>query len=138
MADLYFGIDPGKNCGIAIWDKREKIFLLIKTTGIIEAQAIILEYWDKGYSIQVRFEDARKVFVSSRWADPKRMKGAGSIRRDSAIWEEFCEHYEIPFLAVAPQNNTTKLTAEQFKKMTGHEGRTSEHSRDGAMLVYGI
>ena len=31
----------------------------------------------------------------------------------------------------------TKTTQAQFKKLTGYEGRSSEHSRDAATLVYG-
>jgi len=31
----------------------------------------------------------------------------------------------------------TKLDREQFKKITGYEGVTSEHARDAALLVYG-
>jgi len=31
----------------------------------------------------------------------------------------------------------TKLTADQFKRITGWHGRTNEHGRDAAMLVFG-
>lgn len=37
----------------------------------------------------------------------------------------------------APKNNRTKLTAEQFNRLTGWTARTNEHSRDAAMLIWG-
>lgn len=43
----------------------------------------------------------------------------------------------IPFELVAPKNNKTKVSADYFKKLTGWEGRTNEHERDCAMLVFG-
>ena len=44
----------------------------------------------------------------------------------------------IDFEAVPPKNNKTKMTAEAFERMTGWKGRTNEHGRDAAMLVYGL
>ena len=38
---------------------------------------------------------------------------------------------------VHPKNNRTKLCAQLFAKYTKYEARTSEHSRDAAMLVFG-
>jgi len=38
---------------------------------------------------------------------------------------------------VAPERGRTKLSAEQFRTVTGYAGITSSHGRDAAMLVYG-
>ena len=63
--------------------------------------------------------------------------GAGSVRRDCEIWEEFCNHYKIPFDAVPPRKGLTKWDADTFAKVTGYKGRTSNHARDAALLVFG-
>ena len=65
--------------------------------------------------------------------------GGGSIggSRD-ATREDFLTDKKIPFEMVAPSRNSTKLSAEVFKRLTGWQGRTSEHSRDAAMLVFGL
>jgi hypothetical protein len=36
-----------------------------------------------------------------------------------------------------PQAHGTKWAADYFARVTGFKGRTSEHSRDAALLVYG-
>lgn len=38
---------------------------------------------------------------------------------------------------VAPKRNVTKLTHESFVAITKWKGRTNEHKRDAAMLVFG-
>lgn len=132
------GIDPGKDTGVAIWDTEKKNFYLIKTMQIHEA---LLNVWVfRGRGAEVYFEDARqrKWFnTHSEEEDRARLQGTGSVKRDSTIWEDALNDWGIPFHAVAPKHNTTKMTAEFFRALTGWKGRTSEHSRDAAMLVFG-
>ena len=63
--------------------------------------------------------------------------GAGSIKRDCEIWEEFAALYGIPIQFIPPRKGLTKWDAETFNKMTGWKGRTSNHARDAALLVWG-
>ena len=65
-----------------------------------------------------------------------KLMGAGSVKRDSAIWREFCSFWGIPYVAVAPRAGMTKWDAKYFAKVTGWTGRTSEHARDAALLVF--
>ena len=133
----YIGIDTGTNTGFAVWDLIDKQFVAIKTYKIDEAmEHVLLLHNIIGLSkIFVRFEDARL----RKWfgkAGREQLQGAGSIKRDCVIWEDFLTRKGIAFEAVAPKNNRTKLTAEAFKKITGSKGKTSEHARDAAMLVF--
>jgi hypothetical protein len=66
------------------------------------------------------------------------LQGAGSIKRDCQRWEEFLTYHNIPFEKVAPRNNRTKMTANEFKMLTGWQGKTNEHGRDSAALIIGI
>lgn len=138
--DLIFGIDPGVSTGFAIWDKGQKKLIQVSTLQHHQAAEKILEH--KGKRIFVRFEDSnlRKWIPKER--DIKqvmgRAKGAGSVGRDCSLWQEFLTMHNIPFEAVAPKNNKTKLPADTFAKITGWTGRCSEHARDAAMLIFGL
>ena len=63
----------------------------------------------------------------------------GMNKKESMLLEQFCIKNGLDYTMVKPSKKTmTKLNSEQFKKMTGYSGRTSEHGRDAAMLVYGL
>lgn len=129
---IYIGIDPGVNTGVAVWDSNSKKFLSIETMPILQAISTVNVYRDAVIII----EDARqrKWFGNS---GKERLQGAGSIKRDCQIWQEFLESNEITHYWVAPKNNKTKLDTMQFKQITGYVGRTNVHGRDAAMLTYG-
>lgn len=136
---IYIGIDPGTHTGIAVWSHEQRKFVSVETKTICEAMEDILSLGDQ-YGIDnilVKFEDARlrKWFGT---AGREQLQGAGSIKRDCQIWQEFLSSKSIPFAAVAPKANRTKMRAEAFKKYTGWTSRTSEHARDAAMLVFGL
>lgn len=134
----YIGIDPGSQTGVAIWDATQKKFQAVTTYKIHEAFGFLqsihgLEHGD----YLIRVEDARK----RKWfgkSGREVLQGAGSIKRDCQIIEDFLIDMEVPFELVAPKNNKTKLTQEAFKALTRWQGRTNEHSRDAGMLVFGL
>ncbi len=138
---IYIGIDTGVHTGIAYWDSETQSFDLIKTVKIHEAMAMVkagIELSKNGIyqPIKVVFEDARQ----RKWfgnAGREQLQGAGSIKRDCSIWEDFLKSLKADFEMVAPKDNRTKLNAQFFAKITGWKERTSEHSRDAAMLVFG-
>ena len=133
--DYYIGIDTGTHTGLAIWDSKENKFDLIKTDKIHVVIDIVKEYvFNK--SVFVRVEDARKRKWFGKNSNAK-LQGAGSVKRDCTIWEDFLTYINAEFEMVDPTNNRTKLNAEQFKRITKYQGQTNEHNRDAAMLVYG-
>ncbi|TGK12838.1 hypothetical protein [Leptospira stimsonii] len=133
---LLIGIDPGVKTGFGVWNQFDRRLTHVATYGVLEAQDQVKAYRDRGDSICLIIEDARKRKWFGLNADAKR-QGAGSVKRDSAIWEEFCNKEGIPFRLVHPKKGSTKKSDAEFKAMTGWEGRTSSHSRDAAMIVYG-
>ena len=140
MNQQYFiGIDPGKNTGMAVYDKKEKRLLSVESVAIhVCFQKVILFVKKYGRSnVFIRIEDAR---LRTWFGDsgPEKWKGAGSIMRDCTIWEDFLKDLGASFELVAPRRNKTKTDASFFKKATGWIGRTNEHARDAAMLVYGF
>lgn len=133
------GIDTGKHTGFAVWDTEKRQLDFVDTIPIHEALLHVRSMSWKG-DVEVYFEDARqRKWYGTRTAkeDRNKLQGAGSVKRDSTIWEDALKDWGIPFHAVAPKHNTTKMTPEFFRSLTGWKGRTSEHSRDAAMLVFG-
>jgi len=142
---ICIGIDPGTHTGVAVWDSREGKFLSLETLPIHRALEKVKEmshpFWhmDRLYhdDIQVVFEDARQRTWFGKGDTYAKLQGAGSVKRDCSIWEDFCKDYGIPFQAKPPVKGATKVSAEYFKMVSHYTGRTSEHSRDAAMLVIG-
>ena len=139
---VYIGIDTGVHTGIAVWNSERKEFAVVDTKKIHEAMNFVYGYVDSDIPFQVRFEDARQrkwiPMSKNMTAELGRAQGAGYVKAHCQIWEDFLTDYRIPFEAIAPRRNLTKLSAEQFERITGYKGRTSEHARDAAMLVYGL
>lgn len=135
---ILIGIDPGVQTGLAVSINGK--LTRVETHGAVSAMREVLHLCQYGLptgaSPLVRFEDARK----RKWfgsKGPEALQGAGSIKRDCSIWEEFCELHKIPFAPIAPAKGSTKWSDAQFRRLTGWEGRTSEHGRDAALLVWG-
>ena len=129
----YIGIDPGKNTGVAVWSSEEKILKMIKTVMIHQAMKEVLAWAEVG-SVFVVFEDARKrTFLKHKEAGA--IQGAGSIKRDCTIWEDFLTDEKIPFDMRKPAG--TKKSAGYLQLITGWTARTSNHARDAAFLVIG-
>ncbi|MEI6059403.1 MAG: hypothetical protein WCR72_01790 [Bacteroidota bacterium] len=127
------GIDPGTNTGLAIWDSIEKKLLSVRSCKIHAAFDFICNMHND--ETLIRIEDARL----RKWYGKNtkgKDQGAGGIKRDCSIWEDFLKDNGFNFEMVDPKHQTTKLSSEQFKKMTGWEGTTNEHGRDAGMLVF--
>lgn len=133
--EIVIGIDCGVSTGFAVWNKTDKRFDEIATLKIHDAMFRVKQMYDKGYKLMVRVEDARlrKWFGN---AGKEQLQGAGSVKRDAKVWEDFLVDYKIPHEMVAPKNNKTKLSKDVFARLTGYSGLTSVHGRDSAMLVY--
>lgn len=133
----WIGIDPGTHTGIAVWDDKTKRFVMMETMLIHDALTEVRTlHATLGQDIFVIFEDARQ---RTWFGDNSRQKqqGAGSIKRDCSIWDDFLTDRGIPFRAIPPVKGATKLTEKYFKSITKWKGRTSNHARDAAMLVFG-
>lgn len=136
------GIDPGTNTGVCIYDiARKNIYEL--WSGAIHDALDLMKKWKAAHfrandlSIKVvRVEDARQRKWYGENSDSK-LKGAGSIERDSKIWEDFLKDSKIPYEMVHPISGGTKWDAKSFKQITGWQKQTNEHQRDAALLVFG-
>lgn len=131
--ELIVGIDSGVNTGFAVYDQSDKTLMVCESVFIHRAFEMILGNIDKIKLVRVEDARLRKFITGGR----EKLQGAGSIKRDAKIWEDFLTDKNIPFQMVAPKNNRTKLSQETFKAITGWSKKTNEHSRDAGMLVFG-
>lgn len=136
---LYIGIDTGVNTGLAVWDSLKRKLVELTTVKIHKAMERVAQL-SVSDDIAVYFEDARQrkwIPQDPTYARMKgRLQGAGSVKRDATIWEDFLKDLGVEYHAIAPKNNATKMNADFFAKVTGWQGKTSEHARDAAMLVF--
>lgn len=135
MSRYKIGIDPGVTTGLAVWDSKEGVFVHIDQTSILNAMRYVLRHFDWCDGI-LYIEDARM-----RSGARHKAQGAGSIKRDCSIWQEFCEMEKLPHVFLKPGRGT-KLPPEVFAKSTGWTGKASthktwHHARDAAILVFG-
>ena len=145
---IIIGIDTGTKTGYAV-NKDGKIIHLA-TLGIITAQEEVLNWYSSNqehfkYSVKptegfvVCIEDTRQRKWVRHDVGRERLKGVGSVNRDGAIWEEFCEYHDSPYLLVPPAHlqGLTKMTEKDFRERTGWTGkRCSEHARDAGMMTW--
>ncbi len=135
------GIDPGTNTGVAVWDKREGKLIEVRTTSIHKAlfdvEFSIQVFGDKGVLIRCENPNTWKPHKGTDRHDVSKLQGAGSIKRDFAIWRDFAKDLGIDFEGVNLHSSLKKLSDYNFRRMTGWDMRTSEHARDAAMLCFG-
>lgn len=133
---IWIGIDTGTHTGLAVWDDTKQQLVSLETLSIHRAMARVLTL--SAEDVMVVFEDARqRTWFGKDKNTYAKLQGAGSIKRDCSIWEDFLTDYEIPFRAVPPHKGSTKWSEEYFKMVTGWTGKSSNHSRDAAVLVFG-
>ena len=138
---LVVGIDPGVHTGLAVWDTSARQLLDVRCSGIVDAMDYIRQLQEETGVGLIVFEDARQRKWIPREKDLSQFRGramgAGSVKRDCSIWEEFCETYRIDFVKTPPRQGLTKWTDLSFRGVTGYDRRTNNHGRDAAMLVFG-
>ena len=134
---IIIGIDTGAHTGFAVWDCSQRKFLRVETMAIHRAMDEVLKYFAQfNDRLFVRIEDPRLRKFRHRKSKKLVLVG-GSIARDCEIWDDFLKDHRIRYASMAPKRGMTKVDPNRFKQWTGWEGKTNDHGRDAAMLVYG-
>lgn len=141
VSKLFIGIDPGVNTGVAGWSTEEKKLVLFTMT-FWEAIDYLKQVSDITSTVVVIEDVTQNKPTFNRnmnvRANTRISQNVGQNKRDCQLIIEWCELNNIEVIRVRPtKGSLTKLDADQFKKITGYEGRSSSHSRDAAMLVFG-
>lgn len=156
---IYIGIDPGKKTGFAVWNGKARDFEEIETFDFWGAIYRILDWkrWpERTQDLCVVIEathlnpsmHAKTIGItkamehlpeSARMSSLMKIaQNVGGNKREAELFVEFAKKHDIMVIEAKPtRKSVTKITAEKFKIWTGWDGRTNEHSRDAAMLVFG-
>jgi hypothetical protein len=124
---------------------RDGVLAECLTLPIHKAMDLVREEYEMAGEPKPRFlvvyEDARLRKWFPRERDNSeyrgRLMGAGAAKRDAKIWEEYLTDLAIPFERHKPEPGLTKWSEDYWKRITGYAGRTSNHARDAALLVFG-
>jgi hypothetical protein len=141
-AKTAIGIDPDK--GIAVWDVRARRLLRVSTTTFWDIIEILrqAQMWDGGVEVHIEAPYMNKptwITSASRYTQDKVSQNVGANKMKALLLVEFCRRMNIVCFERKPTAKSfTKMSAEQFAKITGWTDRTSDHGRDAAMLVFGI
>lgn len=136
---IIIGIDPGTRTGLAVKRLGQQKLHRVDTLKIHEALDEVKRYANtEGVQVYVVVEDARQRKWFAKTAGREKLQGAGSIKRDCAIWEDYLQELGVPYHLRPPAARTTKWSSDFFQAVTGWQGRTSEHARDAAILIWGI
>lgn len=140
---LFIGIDPGVRTGFAAWDKKFKT-LYVSTLQIHRALDDVIGRLQNfnAEDILVIVEDARqREYLPRERSNAEyrgKLMGAGSVKRDCTIWEDFLTDKKIPFQMLPPAAGRSKWSVQYFQSITKYKKPTSQHARDAAALVFGL
>jgi len=141
---IIMGIDPPKGISICKHDGSYRLILeTITVKGLPEMLQKIRELHQEyhGKIDLVRIEKSNSKYVYQRpGASPAAMRnishrvGENSAKADAIF--EFCKALGLQAELRPPIKGYTKLSADQVWRLTGYEGKTSEHARDAVMLSW--
>lgn len=135
---ILIGIDTGVNTGFAVaidvgnGGDLQKVESVSITQAMSNINELVTEYGKENIKLYIEDARLRTWFTGGR----EKAQGVGSVKRDAKIWESWCKEQDLNYIMIHPKANATKTKADVFKKRTGWSGRTNEHARDAAMLVF--
>ena len=134
MGNILVGLDPGIKTGVAIANNGELLVLktfYLKQTNLFD----IFDFIQKANPDKIILEDSS--LVSNLWNNGN---SVGKNQMLSRIFKDFALYHNIKIECVNPmirkRGYSTKLSKTQFEKLTGWNKKSSEHSRDAAMLIW--
>lgn len=129
------GMDPGANTGVAHFVNGE--LARLETIAPHQIERTLRE----AMPVLVVFEDSR--LQSHTWtrgksgaASAKMARNVGQVDAWCTLITSICGELGIPAHGISPAAKGAKVNAERFAALTGWDGRSNEHERDGAMVAW--
>ena len=164
MSRFLLGIDPGRNTGIAIIDRDKKKLVKLDTLNFWETVKVLDDFTAYIYpkddmigfvfeaseiQLEVVIEDPNEnsfiynqnVAKLSKQAAMTVAQSVGRNKEQAFLLIDYLEKKGIKYKTVRPRNRNNgggKWTSEYFCKMTGWQGKSNEHNRDAARLIWGL
>ncbi len=129
---MIIGIDPGQNTGIAMCDGGKLINLVTSNFwGAIEC----IDKYPLAFFI-VESPNTKSVW-HNRAKSVKTIQrtgvNVGSCLREAELIIDYLNIKNVKYKSVHPSG---KINAAMFKKITGFDGRTNQHTRDAGMMAF--
>ena len=149
---LLVGLDPGEETGVAVCDpKAERLKYVMSQSFWVVVSLFETELGPEtpsdgsspGPVVLVIIEDARALPIygrhgkvrGARW--DKLARNVGRVDRETQLWVEYLARRGYRVLLARPSRGQEKWDAATFKRITRYQGRTNQHGRDAARLVWG-
>ena len=137
--DTVIGIDTGVKTGFSAWSKKDSSFSLITT----------LNFWSVYDHCLAYPKDTTKIIIeqsttSHIWGGRLRGKSpaacaklGGDVARPHLMAELLENRLTgMGYYVIKQKPSNTKMNAAAFKRLTGYEGRTNEHTRDSGIIAF--
>lgn len=153
--DILIGVDPGSITGICVWDNERQRIADMKSMSHIEFMEwvminkdiykvlVVIENPNLNQPVFMTKEEKELIFGKDKEKSDlalrillRRAQNIGMNKQIAKTLMEFLESKGIDFAPIRPY--LKKMDAEQFKSYTKWAGRTNQHNRDAARLVYGM
>lgn len=142
----WFGVDPGKTTGVALWDAKEKTVVKAHSETFWDA----VELLERLHRVLTPEECRTVVFVvetpqlnkptfaHGQSVNKVREKISRNVGANHAYAELLIEKLEmLGFAVLRVRPKSKKATAEEVKQITGYDGTpNNEHVRDAIMHAY--
>lgn len=165
---FYIGIDPGSKTGIAIWDRKKRVFTELMTKdlwdaiyyiqgvkkrleGKIDHITLVVENPNKNAPVFMVNNEKEKIQNALNMANKKQAfteiesvlrifsRRAQNVGQNKQMATFMIEYFQnIGFNVKEVRPTQKKMKDYAFKAITGYTGRCSQHARDGALLVFGM
>lgn len=140
------GIDPGVKTGFAVREIRLKTWVILLTLTFWETIDTLTALQEEYQIRKVVIEDPNQnkpvfskkgVSIDEVLKREKIAQNVGMNKRDAQLLITYCEKQGLPIIASSPtKKSLTKLSHEQFQRITGISKRCSGHVRDAVMLIF--
>ena len=139
---VLIGIDPGKYTGLAVIINGKLDLWTIDFWTTIEQLHQHHNIYGDDLRVYIEDPNPNKPVFFRKGTKSKVMHNiaqkVGSNKREASLLIEYCRLNGIKVFPQVPKKGSmTKLKADYFKRLTGCKGRSSEHARDAAMLIFG-
>lgn len=136
-SNTLIGIDPGIVSGFAIYETNQKALTEVTSVKLFKLFELLKwQHYNEEVAVYIEDPHTWKPF-GKMVHNASVLQGAGAVKQTFNHIVELMDHLKIPYFKTKLQGSMKKTKADYFNKITGWEGKTNEHGRDAAMLVFG-
>lgn len=138
--DHVVGIDPGTATGIADYDVVAGELCIVECWRFWIAYEFLVSFYDRSSTLVI-VEDASLISPTfhhkalTEAAKAKTSQRVGQVKRESQLLIEGLRRAGFFVQGVKPRG---KMNADQFKRLTGWQGKTNSHSRDAGAMAFNV